>query len=94
MITHKFLVPLNNRTQWDIWEQTLQDTLVSIIGTNGVSLSYVIREVDAQSIVTASLTGEKFLADSKMVHNIICSNIAEDYYAYTWIKPRLGDRNR
>ena len=28
-----------------------------------------------------------------MVHNIICSNIYEDPDAYTWIKPRLGDRS-
>ena len=82
MINHKFTVPLNNRTQWEIWEQNLQDTLASIIGTNEVPLSYVIREVDAsnyagrgiweeKAIATASLTGDKFLADAKTVHNII-----------------------
>ena len=31
--------------------------------------------------------------DAKTVHNIICINIAEYSDAYTWIKPRLNDRN-
>ena len=67
-------------------------------------MSYVVREVDAlnysgcgtwkeKDIATASLTGEKLLAGDKTMHNIICSNISEDSYAYTWIKPRLNDRN-
>ena len=67
-------------------------------------MSCVIREVDAPNysghetseetaIAIASLTGDKFLADSKTVKNIICSNIAECSYAYTWIKPCLGDSN-
>ena len=28
MITHKFVVPLKNRMQWERWEHNLQDTLV------------------------------------------------------------------
>ena len=39
------------------------------------------------------MTGENFLADAKTVHNIICSNIAEYSDSYTWMKPRLNDRN-
>ena len=67
-------------------------------------MSCVIREVDApnysghetwedKAIVNNSLTGDKFLADSKTMKKIICSNIAECSYAYTWIKPCRGDRN-
>ena len=33
------------------------------------------------------------MSGAKTVHNIICRNISKDYDAYTWIKPRLGDRN-
>ena len=58
---------------------------------------YVIREVDAinysghdtwkeKAVSTASLAGEKFLANAKTVHNNICINIDEDSDAYTWIK--------
>ena len=47
MITHKFAVTLKNCTQWERWEQTLQDTLAEITGTNGVPLYYVIRQVGA-----------------------------------------------
>ena len=43
--------------------------------------------------ITAILKGDKFLADAKTVHNIIYSNIAEYSDTYTWIKPRLTDRN-
>ena len=39
MITHKFAVS----TQWEIWEHNLQNTLVSIMITNGFPLSFVIR---------------------------------------------------
>ena len=67
-------------------------------------MSYVIRKVDGlnyagrgtweeKSIATVSFTGEKFLADAKTVHNIICINIAEDSDAYTWIKPSINGRN-
>ena len=34
------------------------------------------------------------MAGDKTVQNIICSSIAEDYDAYTWIKPNLNDSNR
>ena len=48
---------------------------------------------EEKAISTASLTGEKLLADAKTVNNIICSNIAEYSDAYTWIKPHINDRN-
>ena len=40
------------------------------------------------------MTGETLLDGDKIVQNIICSSIAEDYDAYTWIKPNLNDSNR
>ena len=82
MIINIFGVPLKKLTQWERWEQTLQDALVSIIDTNGVPVSYVIMELYARNyagrgtweekfISTASLTCGKFLADVKTVHDII-----------------------
>ena len=47
IITYNFAVPLKNRTKRERWEQTLQDTLDSIIGTNGILVSHIIREVDS-----------------------------------------------
>ena len=48
---------------------------------------------EENAIAIASFTGDKLLAITKTVHNIIYSNIAGDYDAYTWIKSQLNDRN-
>ena len=98
------MVHLKRRTQCERWEQTLQDTLVSIIGTNGFNFSYVIKEVDApnyaghgtwkeNSIAIAILTGNKLLAGAKTLGKIIYSNIYEYSDAYTWIKLCPGGSN-
>ena len=49
--------------------------------------------LEEKFIDTASLTGEKVLADAKTVHNFICSNMSKDSDAYNWIKTHLNDRN-
>ena len=65
-ITHKFVVPFKNCNKWEIWDQNLQDTLVSIIGTDRFSLSYVIREVDVPNYARNGTWEEKAIATSSL----------------------------
>ena len=100
LITTEFQTKLVGRNQWERWSIELQSTLNGIIGVNGVPISYVIRReaqagVDARgdwekmAIAKSPLNGAKFVQDSRVVHQIISRNIAEESDAYTYIKPNI-----
>ena len=100
MINKEFQVMLKSREQWERWSVDLETTLHSIIGTQGVPLSYIIRENDApilaglatwerKAVSGAPLTGVAFKQDAATAHRIIVSTISKDSDAYTYIKPML-----
>ena len=100
MINKEFQARLKSRAQWERWSVDLDTTLHSIIGTQGVPLSYIIRENDTpileglptwekKAISGAPLNGVAFNQDAATAHRIIVSNISEDSDAYTYIKPML-----
>ena len=104
LITTEFYAKLKNRNQWERWSTELKSTLDGIIGMVGIPLSYVIRENHAPNInghtdwdqlanAATPLTGAKYTQDSRMVHQIILRNIAEDSDAYTYIKPNINKSN-
>ena len=68
-----------------------------IVGSNGIALSFVIRQNsvpdhsdkllwDGKSILAAPYTGNKYKLDALAVHNIIARNISETSHAYMYIK--------
>ena len=71
-----------------------------IIGSHDISLSYVIREYtipyhseketwEEKSRLAAPHTGNIYIMDKLVVHNIITRNISEISHAYTYIKPKI-----
>ena len=104
LITAEFYAKLKNRNQWERWSTELKSTLDGIIGMVGIPLSYVIRDNNVPNInghtdwdqlamAATPLTGPKYIQDSRMVHQIILRNIAEDSDAYTYIKPNINKNN-
>ena len=100
----KFSVQLESRHQWKRWNRELHDTLSSIIGVNGVPISYVTRNIATPTVVgfatweekvigASPITGRNFKQDAKMVHNIILKNLSENSEAYTYIENSLGDQD-
>ena len=77
--------PLDSEIKWKQWEEKFNNYTRLHIGSNGVPLSYVIRELDVpdpaaiytdfitQSIACAPLTGELYQADRTTVFNMIVS---------------------
>ena len=65
-ITNNFEVNLKKHPKWQIWEHTLQDILLSIIGINGVPLSYVIMAVDAPNYAGRGNWEEKAIFDASL----------------------------
>jgi hypothetical protein len=100
MVNKDFQVQLKSRAQWERWSVDLETTLHSIIGTQGVPLSYIIRENDnpvldglatweTKAISGAPVIGVAFKQDAATAHRLIVNNISEDSDAYTYIKPML-----
>ena len=100
LITTEFQTKLVGRNQWERWSIELQSTLNGIIGVNGVPIAYVIQreaqagtdaigDWDEMAIAKSPLEGAKFIQDSRVVHQIISRNIAEESDAYTYIKPNI-----
>lgn len=77
--------PLENERQWKQWEEKFVNYARSHIGSNGIPLSYVIRENDApdiegeysdfilETIAKAPHEGEYYLADRMQVFNMLVS---------------------
>ena len=90
---------LTGEQVWDKWEQLLVNMLSILIGVQGVPLLYVIREVEdppedavydnftEMCIARCPLTGPKFEADARKVHQIIVSYCTGEN-AEQWIKSR------
>ena len=101
LVTSEFVVKLKNSAQWERWKVELNATLSSIIGAQGVPLSYVIRsDTDIDDDPTMSweekfeysvlLAGPEYTIDKRTVHQIIIRNVAEDSDAYTYLKPKVN----
>ena len=77
--------PLESEKQWKHWEEKFYNFTRLHIGSNGVPLSYVLRENDApdvtgtytdfvsKTIKCAPLTGEHYVADTATVFHMIVS---------------------
>ena len=100
----KFSVQLESRHQWKRWSRELHDTLSSIIGVNGVPLSYVTRTNATPSVVgfatweekvigASPITGREFVQDARTVHNIVLKNLSDNSEAYTYIENSLEDQD-
>ena len=99
LISQHFQVKLKSQGQWEKWMAELRSTLNSIIGVNGVPLTYVIRKIELpavedpdwtyseMAINLAPLRGEMFTQDARTVHQIILRNIHEDSDAFAYLKP-------
>ena len=71
-----------------------------VVGSQGVTLNYVIWEVETSDydealcckeagIQTVRLGGAKFNINKKIVHEIILNNVHEGLNIYTYVKPSL-----
>ena len=92
--------PLENEKQWKPWEEKFCNYARSHIGSNGIPLSYVIRENEvpdiegmhpdfvSQTISCAPLTGEYYSADRRTVFNMIVS-FTTGQPSRDWIKNTL-----
>ena len=103
-LDHKFVNQLKNQSQWEKFYEELISTLSLIIGSQGVTLNYVVRDIDTSTfdvsvtydeaiIQAVAVNGPRFLVDARTVHQIIINNIVEDSDAYTYVKPLLRNRN-
>ena len=103
-LDHQFINKLKSQSQWDKFSEELEATLGMIVGSQGVTINYVIRkdeesnydaelEYNEAAVLAVKVTGPKFKVDAKTVHQIILNNVAEDSDAYTYIKPLLKYRD-
>ena len=103
-LDHSFNNKLKSQAQWEKFKEELDATLSMIVGAQGVTLNYVIREdetpvfdetidYDEAIIQAVPLTGPDFALDAKTVHRIVLHNVCEDSDAYTYIKTLLRFRN-
>lgn len=101
---HSFNNKLKSQAQYEKFNEELESTLAMIIGSQGVTLNYVIRENEAsvfdddlpyhEAVIEAvKIGGPKFVIDTKTVHQIILQNVHEDSDAYTYINPLLRSRD-
>ena len=97
--------PLESEKEWKHWEERFVNYTQTQLGSNGVPLSYIIRENDApalaggtfpdfmsQTIECAPLNGEYFEADKRTVFNMIVSFTTGKPSA-DWIKSTLRFNN-
>ena len=98
--------PLESEKEWKQWEERFTNYAQAQLGSNGVPLSYIIRENDApdtapvepfpdfisQTISCAPLDGEYFEADKRTVFNMIVSFTTGKPSA-DWIKTTLRYSN-
>ena len=92
--------PLESERKWKQWEEKFNNYARAHIGSNGVPLSYIIREKDepdretvyldfiSKTIACAPLSGEYYLADRLAVFNMIVS-FTTGQPSGDWIKNTL-----
>ena len=93
---HTFNNKLKSQSQWEKFSEELEATLSLIVGSQGVTLNYVIREEDVSNYddtipyeeaiinaVSVDNNNAKFKVDARTVHQLILLNIHEDSDAYT-----------
>ena len=93
---------LKRQKEWLVWSRGLNNYLSTILGQDGVPLSYVIREDDEpdregeeekdfdfeqMSIKCAPLEGVVYKTDSRKVHQLI-HGLVQGEVAEAWIKPK------
>jgi hypothetical protein len=93
---------LKRQKEWLVWSRSLNNYLSTILGHDGVPLSYVIRENDEPdyeeeeeddfdfeqlSIKCAPLVGVVYKTDARKVHQLI-HGFVQGETAETWIKPK------
>ena len=104
MITDDFQFKLESAIQWEHWVIELNRHLEMIIGANDIALSYVIREYtildhskqttwEEKTCLAAPQTGNRYMIDKLVMHNIITRNISETSHAYTYINTRIRNNN-
>ena len=91
---------LDSENNWKKWEERFNNYLNVQLGTNGIALSYIIRENDVpdtttiypnfmtQCIKAAPLTGEFFIADTQIVFHMII-NATTGCASADWIKSTI-----
>ena len=101
ILSDHFTIPLKRISYWEIWNIDIQSVLVSIAGSKGIVISYVICVNNLPDLMgphiickkkaaaVAEHKGLYYKPDNEMVHQIILKNIAEYYDAYTYIKPHI-----
>ena len=100
MITDDFQVKLDSALKWELWGIELNIHLEIIISANGIALSYVIRKYtildhskqetwEEKAHLAAPNTGNRYMMEKLVVHNIIKRNISETFHAYTYIKTKI-----
>lgn len=93
--------PLESEKKWKQWEEKFVNYTHCHLGTNGIPLSYIIRENDApaltggpfpdfisQTVACAPLTGEYYEADKRAVFNMLVS-FTTGQPSGDWIKDTL-----
>jgi len=98
---------LKKQKDWTSWSRGLRNYLSTILGQDGVPLSYVIREesepdytieeepgfdFEQLCINCAPLTGLVFQTDARKVHQLIHGFVQAEI-AETWIKPKERRKN-
>ena len=98
---------LKRQKEWIAWSRGLKNYLSTILGQDGVPLSYVIREneqpdydlesqadydFESLAIDCAPLTGLVFKTDARKVHQLI-HGFVQGETSETWIKPREKRQN-
>ena len=93
---------LKRQKDWQVWSRSFRNHLSTILGQDGVPLSYVIREdkepnyegedaedVDHEqlSVMCAPLKGIVFKTDARKVHQLI-HGFVQGETAETWVKPK------
>ena len=90
---------LDSENNWKKWEERFHNYLNVQLGTNGIPLSYIIRENDVpdntnntnfmtQCTMAAPLTGEFFIANTQIVFHMIV-NATTGCASADWIKSTL-----
>ena len=91
---------LKNSARYKQWKVQLKSTLSSIIEAKVVPLSYVIRDDDdpkedpslrwdGKFDLWITWVGPAYNIDRKTIHLIILRDVAKDYDAYTYTKPKI-----
>jgi hypothetical protein len=98
---------VKRQKDWLVWSRSLTNYLSTILGQDGVPLSYIIRENDEPdydeedeedfnfeqlSIKCALLVGVFYKTDARKVHQLI-HGFVQGETAETWIKPKEKRQN-